>query len=1043
MAPRRMTRRTRKAVTFAVAAGAVLGAAFGITPLSHAYHDAILRRDLSRLVVAATAQSSPRSRLSVATAPRRVEMRSAIETSRPIGLYAAADSVLQSAKQVSGAASNRAAGVAHYYIGDYAHAVRELKQVVLTSPSAAAWNDLAAAQLETSRNQVLEAVPALVSVENALAADPTFSAALYNRAAILEQMELWQHARDAWRLALIAENDPRWRNDIGKHVDAIPPEGDERIALKTIDGLDPSDAAGVVEGVDRFPQEARRLAEGALPAQWAAAVVKGDPATAEKNLNLARAIAAALRDRSGETLAAEAVAAIDAAVKSGSEARMSEIVAAYSVYGKGRGLLNARDFAAAETQFAEAVRLFARANSSMASVARYYAASAILEQYRLDDAAAENAAITRAERAMRGHRGLAAHLAWQMARTEGGRGHWDAALAAAQTAVDSFRALGEKQSAGFMENMLAEIHDYLGQPERAWTHRLAAFDLLSRAGNARQLQVSLGGAARERIRRKDWSAALALLDLEIAESRHAGQPSLLGDALSRRSRARAASGDVTGARQDVASARAAAPRVKDPREHEQIIAAIDTAEGIVDRERDPANSVQLFTNAIACYERASRIRLPDLYLERGRAQLARGSEIEALADFSTGIDRLEEQRATLSDLEFNSTAADVAEDLFIEAVRAAVRRGDAERAYGFSERSRGRALLSRLAPGDAPAPTRVQDGTRVVELMVLPEKVIVFTIDRELRMKELAVARADLERMVDAFTAGIVNDSGANEVRAAAAELYDVLLRPLGAVTSGVSTLVFVPNGILERVPWAALYDREQMRYVVENVTVTSAPSVTLFARMPAAGATPVRRALIVGNPKLGPAFVDLPALRGAEEEARTIAGHYPAHALLLGADATTGRVRREAESCDVLHFAAHAISSESADNRSFLVLASDETTGDSGVLYSRDIARLKLKGVSLVVLAACGSIRGSAVHIDGMPSIGRSFIAAGAKAVVGTLWNVDDERSAALFARIHRDVAAGMPVAQAVRDAQIHALRSRAPLNVWGGLVLIGGATR
>jgi CHAT domain-containing protein len=164
---------------------------------------------------------------------------------------------------------------------------------------------------------------------------------------------------------------------------------------------------------------------------------------------------------------------------------------------------------------------------------------------------------------------------------------------------------------------------------------------------------------------------------------------------------------------------------------------------------------------------------------------------------------------------------------------------------------------------------------------------------------------------------------------------------------------------------------------------------------------------------------------------------------LLLGPDATTGRVRREAESCDILHFGAHAISSESSDDRSFLVLAPDETTGDSGVLYSRDIARLNLQRVSLVVLAACGSIRGSAVHIDGMPSIGRSFIAAGAKAVVGTLWNVDDESSAALFARIHRDVAAGRPVAEAMRDAQIHALRGGAPLNVWGGLVLIGGATR
>ena len=1037
-----MRARTRNAVTIVIAVATVLGVAFGLGNARRAYHHAVLRGDLARLAEIASTRAHARSRLSISSAPRHVEGRAEAGLSKPLGFYAAAEAVVERASRGESGDSVQADGFTQYYRGDYARAARDFERVANTTPSAAAWSDLAAARLEASRSAVLDVIPALVAIDHALAADPQSPAALYNRAAILERMGLRGHARAAWRVALVAESDSEWRNDIRRHIEDLSFEEDETLGLKALAALRPEKPADVRQVVDRFPQDARLYVESALPVDWAAAVLKGDPVTAETKLKLARAVADTLRDRSGETLAAEAIATIDEAIGGGA-ALVKALASAYSIYGEGRAHLRAHDYAAAEIQLGEAAKRLARARNPMANVARYNAATAILEQNRVDEAAAQNAAIAREERARPGHRGFAAHLAWQTARTEGIRGHWDAALAAARGAADGFRALGERQYTGFMENMQAEIYDYIGQPERAWTHRLLAFDLLSASGGASRLQVSLGAAARERIRREDWPAAIALLDLEIAQSRRAGQPALLGDALARRARVRAAKGDAAGAREDVAFARAVALRVKDVQERAQVDAAVDVAEAFVEREHDPMNSTLLFTRAIAFYQRTSTILLPKLYLERGRSHLAAGAEMEALADFTSGIERLEQQRATLSDFDFHSTAADAEESLFIEAIRIAVRRGDVEGAYCFSERSRGRALLSALVPGNAPAPARARDGTRVLELMMLPEKLIVFTIDRELRMKEIPLRRTQIEQAVDAFNAKITADASADDVRAAAAGLYDMLLRPLGDVTAGVSTLVFVPGHALERVPWAALYDREQKRYVVENVTVAFAPSVTLYSQIAVGDKVRAHRALIVGNPRFTPAFVDLPDLPGAEEEAKAIARNYAAHTLLLGADATGGRVRREVESCDVLHFGGHAVSSEVSDDQSFLVLAPDANSGDSGILYARDIARLNLRGVSLVVLAACGTIRGTTVHLDGMPSIARSFLAAGTKSVIGTLWDVDDQLSAPLFARIHRDVSAGMPVALALREAQLSAIRNGDPAfahpKAWGGLMLLG----
>ncbi|HEX8153004.1 MAG TPA: CHAT domain-containing protein, partial [Thermoanaerobaculia bacterium] len=78
-----------------------------------------------------------------------------------------------------------------------------------------------------------------------------------------------------------------------------------------------------------------------------------------------------------------------------------------------------------------------------------------------------------------------------------------------------------------------------------------------------------------------------------------------------------------------------------------------------------------------------------------------------------------------------------------------------------------------------------------------------------------------------------------------------------------------------------------------------------------------------------------------------------------------------------------------------------------------------------LVVLAACGTSRGNARHIAGMSSISRAFLAAGARAVVGTLWEIDDDVSATLFVRFHEHLQRGSPPARALRDVQRELLRS------------------
>jgi len=79
-------------------------------------------------------------------------------------------------------------------------------------------------------------------------------------------------------------------------------------------------------------------------------------------------------------------------------------------------------------------------------------------------------------------------------------------------------------------------------------------------------------------------------------------------------------------------------------------------------------------------------------------------------------------------------------------------------------------------------------------------------------------------------------------------------------------------------------------------------------------------------------------------------------------------------------------------------------------------------------VLSACGTMRGDTTHVAGMPSLARAFLGAGARAVVGTLWEVGDDVALPLFLEFHERLRAGEVPAGALRAAQLAMLQTSEP---------------
>jgi CHAT domain-containing protein len=257
---------------------------------------------------------------------------------------------------------------------------------------------------------------------------------------------------------------------------------------------------------------------------------------------------------------------------------------------------------------------------------------------------------------------------------------------------------------------------------------------------------------------------------------------------------------------------------------------------------------------------------------------------------------------------------------------------------------------------------------------------------------------------------------------------------------------VFIPDGVLQSVPFSGLWNDQTRRYLVEDFALGVAPSGTVFARASAAAARHrgrALRALAVGNPRVDRrVWRGLPDLPGAEAEAEEIASLYPRAELLRADGATRAAVLDALHHSEVVHYAGHAASSHESPSTTRLLLAPG--AHDSGALYVHELGRMTLPRTRVVVLAACRTGGGAVSGVEGALSLGRPFLAAGVPDVVASLWDIDDAPSRDFFVALHRALLAQGDPAAALRTTQLAYLRgpdpSRAHPASWAAFVCMGG---
>lgn len=122
-----------------------------------------------------------------------------------------------------------------------------------------------------------------------------------------------------------------------------------------------------------------------------------------------------------------------------------------------------------------------------------------------------------------------------------------------------------------------------------------------------------------------------------------------------------------------------------------------------------------------------------------------------------------------------------------------------------------------------------------------------------------------------------------------------------------------------------------------------------------------------------------------------------------------------------------HPSSSDTQLSKSCLFLSGSEknlrqkefdASQHDGILSARELAKMDLKNVDLTVMSACMSGLGY-ITPDGVYGLQRGLKTAGVKAIISTLWSVDDEASCFFIIQLYKNLEAGMTLHDAFSTAR------------------------
>ncbi len=257
--------------------------------------------------------------------------------------------------------------------------------------------------------------------------------------------------------------------------------------------------------------------------------------------------------------------------------------------------------------------------------------------------------------------------------------------------------------------------------------------------------------------------------------------------------------------------------------------------------------------------------------------------------------------------------------------------------------------------------------------------------------------------------------------------LYQKLLAPVERYGLP-QDLVIVPGGILGFLPFdALLYESpvsdcvfKKYPYLARRHNISYNYSLSLLQEL----RSHKKQKALAGFAAFAPEFPEgnmsgiSPLLFniGSAEAVKSLLGG----AVFFKDSANVAAFRTNAALHNILYLATHAKANSGDGDFSFIILSNGE--GGYDTVFVNDIYNMPLSA-DLVFLGACETGNGQWFNGEGIISLARSFLYAGAKSVVTTLWSINDESNKDLTISFFRHLNEGERKDEALWNAKLEQL--------------------
>lgn len=285
---------------------------------------------------------------------------------------------------------------------------------------------------------------------------------------------------------------------------------------------------------------------------------------------------------------------------------------------------------------------------------------------------------------------------------------------------------------------------------------------------------------------------------------------------------------------------------------------------------------------------------------------------------------------------------------------------------------------------------------------------------------------------------------------------YKLLLKDILSEYNKVKSLVIIPDGLLNYVPFEVLLTKKPNKnpcnfkvldYLLEKYDISYSYSATLFCRNTRKSNKSNKilsfaPTFSASNPEREDALRSgLESLKWNKKEASLPAKYFDSRSY-KGKYATKKNFIENASKYSILHLATHGVVEDSNPMFSKIAFAPNNKSVDEGYLHAYELYNMKLN-TKLSILSACETGYGKLVKGEGVMSIARGFLFAGSRSIMMSLWQVSDYATYKIVNYFYKSLSEGLNKDEALRQAKLKYIKSSDKIKsnpaYWAPFVLIG----